>query len=105
MHLLELADIITGPIAFLFHLIFEQEILSKDWKLAFVSPIFKKGSRSVAENYRTISLTSIRCKVMESLGECVFKHLMMNNLLSKKQYGFIVLSGQLYINHCRGRTD
>ena len=88
--LFELANIIAEPVAFLFNLIFEQEILPKDWKLAFVSPIFKKGSRSVAENYRPISLTSIVCNVMESFVKgSVRKHLMMNNLLSKKQYGFI----------------
>ena len=105
--LLELSDIIAELIAFLFNLIFEQKILPKDWKLAFESPIFKKGSRSVAENYRPISLTSMLCKVMQTfVRESVFKHLMMNNLLSKKQYGFInghstiVLSGQLYIYDC-----
>ena len=64
--LLELADIVAKPIAFLFNLIFEQEILPKDWKLAFVSTIFKKGSRSVAENYRSIILMSILCKVIKS---------------------------------------
>ena len=88
--LFELANIIAEPVAFLFNLIFEQEILPMDWKLAFVSPIFKKGSRSVVENYRPIGLTSILCKVMESfVKESVRKPLMMNNLLSKKQYGFI----------------
>ena len=51
--LLELADIIAEPIAFLLNLIFEQEIPPKDLKLAFVSPIFKKGSISVAENYQS----------------------------------------------------
>ena len=71
---------------------------------------FKKGPRSVAENCRPISLTSILCKVMESfVKESVRKHLMMNNLLSKTQYGFIngrsttttvILSGQLHINYC-----
>ena len=64
--LLELAYIVAEPTDFIFNLIFEQEILPKDWKLAFVSPIFKKGSSSVAENYRPISLTSVLCKVMES---------------------------------------
>ena len=63
--LLELSDIIAEPIAKLFNLIFEQEILLEgSWKLAFVSPIFKKGPRIVAENYRPISLTSILCKIM-----------------------------------------
>ena len=34
--------------------------------MANVSPIFKKGSRKVAANYRPVSLTSISCKIMEA---------------------------------------
>ena len=38
----------------------------QDWKMAYISPIFQKGARNKAENYRRISLTSIACKFMES---------------------------------------
>ena len=41
--------------------------IPKDWKKAFVSTIFKKGSKSLAENYRPISLTCIVCKLMETI--------------------------------------
>ena len=37
-----------------------------DWRLANVKPIFKKGSKGQAGNYRPVSLTSIPCRVMES---------------------------------------
>ena len=37
-----------------------------DWRLANVTPIFKKGSKGQAGNYRPVSLTSIPCRVMES---------------------------------------
>ena len=37
------------------------------WKDAGVTPLFKKGKKSEPVNYRPISLTSIVCKVLESL--------------------------------------
>ena len=64
--LIELADLLAGPITLLFNQSFENSTLPREWKQAFISPIFKKGSKSNAENYRPISLTSILCKIMES---------------------------------------
>ena len=61
-----------------------------DWKKGGISPIFKKGSKNIAGNYRPISLTCVLCKLMESLlRDHVLNHLMVNPLLSKKQDGFI----------------
>ena len=37
------------------------------WKVAEVTAIFKKGSPAEAGNYRPVSLTSVVCKMMESL--------------------------------------
>ena len=86
----ELADLIAVPITFLLNRTLEKNEIPLDWKMAYVSPIFKKGARNRAENYRPISLTSIVCKIMESLvKEAVLTHMISNDLLSKKQYGFI----------------
>jgi len=64
--------------------------LPNAWKVATVSPIFKKGSRSDVSNYRPISLTSICCKTMEKLvREALLKHMMHNNFLSDYQHGFV----------------
>ena len=41
--------------------------LPADWKLAEVTAIYKKGSKSDAGNYRPVSLTSVCCKVLESI--------------------------------------
>jgi hypothetical protein len=46
---------------------------SEDWKLANVSPIFKKGDKSKPANYRPVSLTSVCCKVIEHI---IHSHLM-----------------------------
>ena len=86
----ELADLIAEPLTFLLNKTLEQNDIPADWKKAYVSPIFKKGARYRAENYRPISLTSIVCKLMESLvKEVVLQHMILNHLLSEKQYGFI----------------
>ena len=54
-----------------------------------VVPIFKKGSRSVPENYRPVSLTSHIIKVLERiLRTKLVEHLETNNFLSSHQHGF-----------------
>lgn len=86
----ELIDHISAPIALIFQKSLRQGCLPKDWKLAYISAIFKKGNRHMAENYRPISLTSIVCKLMESLVKAeVMSHLENHNLLSNKQHGFV----------------
>ena len=48
----ELIDLLSEPIALILNKTFENGELPHDWKPANISPIFKKGSRSLAENYR-----------------------------------------------------
>ena len=78
--LTELADYIAEPVALLFNLTIKYGIIPEDWKWAYLSPIYKKGARSNAENYRPISLTSILCKIMESF----VRERLMHHLLEKK---------------------
>ena len=88
--LIKLVEFVTGPLTALMNASIEHGILPQDWKNAFVSPIFKKGARNLAENYRPISLTSIACKLMEKfVKDAVLTYLVEHNLLSKKQFGFI----------------
>ena len=61
-----------------------------DWRVANVTPIFKKGNRSLPCNYRPVSLTSVVCKVMESVvKDCMLKYLLDNGLLLLSQHGFL----------------
>ena len=62
----ELVDHVSAPIARILNQSLQDGKLPLDWKNAVVSPIFKKGDKHVAANYRPISLTSIVCKLMES---------------------------------------
>ena len=41
--------------------------LPDEWKTAHIVPIFKKGNRTDPANYRPVSLTSVPCKVMETI--------------------------------------
>ena len=86
----ELADYLAGPIAALFNSTLHRGEVPADWKKANISPIFKKGSKSLASNYRPISLTAVLCKLMETfVRDHVMNHLLDNKLLTPKQHGFI----------------
>ena len=68
----------------------EKNEIAANWKKAFISPIFKKGARNIADNYRPISITTILCKIMESrVKEVKLKHMAENNLINPKQFSFI----------------
>ena len=57
-HLLcELANQQAAPLTKLFNKSLQSMCIPGDWKIATVSPIFKKGSKKTAENYRPVSLT------------------------------------------------
>ena len=88
--LLELAEIMAKPVATLFNETLKKGTLPIDWKKATITAIFKKGAVNLAENYRPISLTEALCKIMEKLlRNVIIDHLLRENLLSPKQYGFI----------------
>ena len=83
----------ASQIAPLLVLIFQASInqgkLPDDWKLAYITPIFKKGNRRSAANYWPISITSICCKVLEHiLHSHIFTHLESFNILYEHQHGF-----------------
>ena len=73
--------------------LFQQSIgsgeIPKDRTLANISPLFKKGDRSLACNYRPVSLTCVPCKLLEHI-VCsnIMVHLDEHKLLSDKQHAF-----------------
>ena len=61
----------------------------EDWRSANISPIFKKGDKSLPSNYRPVSLTSVCSKVLEHIIHShMMKHLDKYNILSPAQHGF-----------------
>jgi hypothetical protein len=54
-----------------------------------VTPLFKKGSRSIATNYRPVSLTSQIVKLFERLiQDAIITHITRNRIISCHQHGF-----------------
>ena len=63
----ELIDEISTPLVMIFRKSLLDGVLPSDWKHANVSSLFKKGAKNIAANHRSISLTSIVCKIVESI--------------------------------------
>lgn len=67
-----------------------RKCVSLDWKTGVVTAIYKEGTKSDMGNYRPVSLTSVVCKILESIiRDHIIKHLTVNKLISNKQYGFV----------------
>ena len=81
---------IAKPVNMLLRKSFDQGALPSDWKIAKVTPKHKKGDKQICANYRSISLTSIFCKIAETLiRDQVLQLLETNNLIPKNQHGFM----------------
>ncbi len=63
----ELESVLSTPLASIFRESINTGDVPEDWKRANVTPIFKKGSKSDPGNYRPVSLTSVCCKLLESI--------------------------------------
>uniref|UniRef100_A0A8C3H706 Reverse transcriptase domain-containing protein n=1 Tax=Chrysemys picta bellii TaxID=8478 RepID=A0A8C3H706_CHRPI len=71
------------------NLSFKSASVPNDWKLANVTPIFKKGSRGDPGNYRPVSLTSVPGKLVETIvKDKIVRHIEKHKLLSNSQHGF-----------------
>ena len=80
--LYELKNEIALPLHHIFMLSLNESHVPNDWKVAHVVPIFKKGDKSSPGNYRPVSLTSIVCKLFETLiRKQLVDHLESNKLL------------------------
>ena len=80
---------LAGPLNALFTKSFQSGQVPQDLLDANVIPTYKKGHHSKPGNYRTASLTSQICKVMEFfILESISEHLKQHKLILDSQYGF-----------------
>ena len=63
----ELANELKGVLIIIYNRSLSESKIPNDWKMANVTPIFKKGKKSDAGNYQPVSLTSHVCKMLESI--------------------------------------
>ena len=104
-------DSISVALFLIFCKSFETGVVPTAWKKAHVVPIFKKGSKGGVENYRPVSLTSIVCRIFETLiKNDIVNFLEVNNIILKSQHGFqknkSCLTNLLeYVNFITGQLD
>lgn len=85
-----LEESVVVPLEIIFNMAIESGDSPQDWKIANVTPIFKKGTKGDPGNYRPVSLTSVPCKIFESIvKDRVMSHLLDNNLIRNSQHGFM----------------
>ena len=63
----ETVEQMCTPLAHVFNMSLHEGIVPLEWKEANIIPLFKKGSRNKSVNYRPVSLTSVICKVLETI--------------------------------------
>ena len=89
MILKDLADEIAPLLASIFQRSFDCGEVPDDWRSANITPVFKKGDRFKASNYRPVSLTSLCCKIQEHIiTSNILRHLEENSILTDCQHGF-----------------
>ena len=80
---------LAPALSLIFQRSLDTSVLPESWLQANISPIHKKGDRSLAENYRPISLTSVCCKVLEHIVHSnIMNHFDNHSILTDKQHGF-----------------
>ncbi|XP_076039000.1 uncharacterized protein LOC143024116 [Oratosquilla oratoria] len=86
----ELMEDLLEPLRIIYNSSLREGVVPEDWRIAHITAIYKKGNKCDPGHYRPVSLTSVLCKVMESLlWEEVIRHMKENKLFSEKQFGFI----------------
>ena len=82
-------DEIAKSLSVIFKWSYEQGELPGEWKQAHITSIYKKGDKSEAGNYRPVSLTSVVCKVMESIiKDHMISTLEKTGRMTRYQHGF-----------------
>jgi len=85
----EIKDVISYPLFLMFKKSLSEASIPDDWKCASVTPIFKKGNRNTAENYRPVSLTSQVSRLFERIvRDSMVQFLEENCLIGDSQHGF-----------------
>ena len=107
------APAIAEPLTRIFNMSIATDRFPMEWKVARVTPIFKKGQRTMLDNYRPISILPVVSKLMERiLYDQMYDYLKKQNILSEHQFGFrqfhsttttlLDCTNEWYINMDRG---
>ena len=86
----ETVDKINTPLAHVFNMSLQERTVPFEWKEANIIPLFKKGSRNKSVNYRTVSLSSVMCKLLETIiRDHMMDFLIKHKLINPSHHGFL----------------
>ncbi|XP_044764390.1 uncharacterized protein LOC123320957 [Coccinella septempunctata] len=86
----ECAQPLSYPLSIIYARSLETSSLPSAWRNALVTPIYKKGDKYNAENYRPISLVPVVAKVCEKIIQnSVLQFALSSNLIPECQHGFL----------------
>lgn len=86
-----MADHLAPYLTKLYQISLDRGLVPDDWKKANIVPVFKKGEKHMASNYRPVSLTSIACKLLEHIvHSSIMDHFDHHQVLCDEQHGFRV---------------
>ncbi|KFW10111.1 hypothetical protein N327_11642, partial [Fulmarus glacialis] len=78
----QLAEMLTKPLSIMYQQSWLTGEVPVDWRLASVTPIYKKGRKEDLGNYRPVSLTSVLGKVMEQIIlSAITRHIQDNQVI------------------------
>ena len=82
---------------FVFNTYISQNVFPENLKLAFNSPVYKKGDVKIYENYRPISVTPMFAKFFERLLLNQVNEIIQYKILNGTQFGF---QKQIFYRYC-----
>ena len=86
----ETVEQMCTPLAHVFNMSLQEGIVPLEWKEANIIPLFKFFSRNKSVNYRPVSLTSVMCKVLETIiRDRMMDFLIKHILINTSQHGFV----------------
>ena len=86
----ETVEQMCTPLAHVFNMSLQEGIVPLEWKEANIIPLFKKGSRNKSGNYRPVNLTSVICKVLQTIiRDHMMDFLIKHKLINPSQHGFL----------------
>ena len=82
-----LSEEISLPLCMIFRKSLDEGVVPPDWRGAV--PLYKKCAKNHPSNYRLVSVTSVVCKILESIiKDAISMHLESNTLIKGSQHGF-----------------
>lgn len=85
----DMADHLASYLTKLYQISLNRGLVPDDWKKANIVPVFQKGEKYIASNYRPVSLASIACKLLEHIvHSSIMDHFDRHQVLCDEQHGF-----------------